>query len=386
MAASLPNSLLSLKPHDRVLAWLDAHIPANQRRSGVRIPTTREVSRLINVSSGTVQKVYQHLAEKGLLQTEVGSGTFWTKAAERGSAPVARSSQVMKIGMNVGPPTAPGRPESWAYSIFGGMFNAIIQSGSELTLHPASPLDAEGNERADVDELLAGIRGFISFPTPTVRQLDSVLRRRGIPHVTLNPLSVCSTTHFVSPNYFECNRVASSALVRAGRKRLLLFLSPGTEYSVSCQLRLSGFASGLHLCGGDAEFRTIIAEEGSYELGYLHFRDFLTKGWIPDAVCTAGDGLARGVLDAAVEAGISVPESMSIIGGGGGTIPPGPDASYYLTAMTQPLEQIGEQLIRSILAALESPEQAIPGINLPVPFTVGNTTRSEENRHLCNTL
>ncbi len=379
--SSSPATLSSLKPFDRVMAWLDSNIPAGQRRSGVKIPPTREVSRQLNVSTGTVQKVYQHLVEQGLLQTEVGSGTFWTPAAER-STPRAASNRTLKIGLNVGFTANGSNPEGWARRIFGGIFNAILSNKTVLALHPTPLLlDTKGNPTPEADAMLREIDGFISFPCPTLHRVNSLLEQCSIPNITLNPLSVSSTTGFVAPNYFEANRRASAAFVHSGRKRLLLFLSPGTEHSVSCQLRLSGFASGLHLAGQTAEFRTLIAPTGDYEYGYTLFRDFLAKGWIPDAVCTAGDLLAKGVIDAALAHGLSVPEELSVIGGTG-IILPRPGDSHYLTSMTQPLEELGEQLVASVLAALRTPGQPVPGVNLPTPFTLGTTTRPEEHAYL----
>lgn len=379
--SSLPAISSSLKPFDRVMAWLDSNIPAGERRSGVKIPATREVSRQLNVSTGTVQKVYQTLVEQGLLQTEVGSGTFWTKAAEN-SAPRAASGRTLKIGLNVGLPSSTPNPEGWGRRIFGGIFNSILSSKTPIALHPTPLLlDADDHPTPEAEAMLREIDGFISFPCPTIRRVSNLLEQRSIPHITLNPLSVGSTTGFIAPDYFEANRCASSAFARAGRKRLLLFLSPGTEHSVSCQLRLSGFVSGMHLSGQSAEFRTLIAPSGDYEFGATLFREFLLKGWIPDAVCTAGDLLAKGVIDVAMEHGISVPEEMSVIGGTG-LILPRPGDSYYLTSMAQPLEEVGERLIDSILTAVQNPRQAVPGVNLPTPFTLGTTTRPEEHAYL----
>ncbi len=372
------STLAHLRPLERVLAYLESNMPTADRRSGVKIPTTRELSRLVNVSSGTVRKAYQHLAQQGLIQTEVGSGTFWTPAAEQPS-PGVRTDL---IGLNV-PRLPSGQHEhSWSYRIYGGMLNALIQSGERLLLQP---LDLAHNTAAldspkRLDEILNGLGGFISFPTPSVPRLDQILRERSIPHITLNPICATSTTRFASPAYFDASRLAGRAFARAGRQRTMIFLSPGTEISTSCQLRLSGFVSGLHLDGGHPDFRRLIAPEGTYSTAKKTFEAFLKEGWIPDAVYTAGDEMAHAVIDVAKERGISIPEEMSVIGGSG--THRSPMSGHLLTAMMQPLETLGEELINLLLQARRYPHQEVPGKNLPMKFTVGTTTLPQENATL----
>lgn len=380
MSSSL-SSLASLKPFDRVMAWLDSNIPVGQRRSGAKIPATREVSRQLNVSQGTVQKVYQHLAERGLIQTEIGSGTFWTSAAEAVGAS-EEAANVLKIGINVGLPGEHGPQEGWGYRIFGGMFNAILSSSRSLLLQPVSLFDEQGEVKSDSLPLLDDLSGFISFPTPSsTERLDALLRERRIAHITLNPLTPSSTSRFVAPDYMAASRRISAAFARAGRRKLLLLLSPGKEQSVSCQLRFSGFALGLHLEGRQADFQTVVVPVGTVENGTRVFNEQVAKGWIPDAVYAAGDHLAKGVLDAALAHGLSVPADLSIVGGNG-TLKPAPHDPYYITSMAQPLEAIGERLIQNVVSAIYSPNLNLPGEIIPSSFTIGTTTLAEENCHL----
>jgi len=374
MAIDFPSDLLALRPLDRVLSYLELEIPAEQKRKGNRLPTTREVSQLIGVSPATVRNAYQVMADRGLIQTGVGSGSFWTHTAE------TQTNGEIIIGINALTLPSGQKAESWSYRIFGGLLRAAFEGGQPPRIQ-AVPVTQEGElvtDKTELNRLLSGLDGFILIPFYSNAELDRQLSQRAIPHVSLNPLSVSSTSRFVAPDYFQASRRVGQAFAESGRQRTLLFLSPGTERSVSCQLRLAGFLSGLHAGEQTPEFRKLIAPQGDFATSRQIFADFLDQGWIPDAVCTAGDDMALAALEVAAERGILAPEEMSVVGGSGVAS----DTSSQkpsLTAMVQPLEMVGEELIRMLKKVRQNPEAEISGIYLPMDFSIRESTRPSEN-------
>ena len=72
---------------------------------GVKLPSTRELSRLAGVSRNTVILAYQYLEDDGLAETVRGRGTFVTKIATGRGAGVC-------VGRNSSP-TAQCSPRNW---------------------------------------------------------------------------------------------------------------------------------------------------------------------------------------------------------------------------------------------------------------------------------
>jgi len=171
------------------------------------------------------------------------------------------------------------------------------------------------------------------------------------------------------------------AFALAGRKRVLALFSPGDDVSVSVQLRLAGAAAGLNSVANAPELRKIIIEDGLKESGAKAFKQLISKDrWRPDAVYAAGDESASGVWEAALQAGISVPQELSVVGGSG--VQANRPGELPLTAMIQPLEQMGEELIGVLERWLLRKQGSQPGIYLPMRFSCGTSTTEAENQFL----
>jgi DNA-binding GntR family transcriptional regulator len=68
---------------------LERHLEelAGQARPGDRLPPIREFMRRFGVSQVVVQRAFDRLKERGLIDSQVGRGTFFVQAAASASAP-----------------------------------------------------------------------------------------------------------------------------------------------------------------------------------------------------------------------------------------------------------------------------------------------------------
>ncbi len=371
------EDLGELRPLDRVLAFVDYNIPSEKKRAGTKLPTTRKVSELINVSPATVRNAYQLLAERGLARSDIGSGTYWTEAVENWT-----SDTELVVGFNGG-----NRPSNWQASlnangwgdrIIGGLVRGMFEKGLSIRLKSVQVV-RDGRILTNETELrgiLEGINAFVIMPFDSQERLARMLTDRGISTACVNPPTINSTSNFVSPDYFTASRRVGMAFAAANRRRTLLFLSPGTERSKSCQLRLAGFATGLHSGENAPDFHKLTVD-GPGKARQV-FEDFLEAGWIPDAVYTAGNDLALAVMEVALQKGIRIPEDMSVIGGNG-LVTGLYGQRSSLTSMLQPLEQIGQQLAHMLLERRKNPNAQTPGVVLPMSFWMGKTTLPSED-------
>lgn len=90
-----------------------------------------------------------------------------------------------------------------------------------------------------------------------------------------------------------------------------LFLYDADTYSGN--LKLNGFYAGMQECGLDPAGRAVRCDSDAVSAGSC-FNKLLDGGEKIDAVITANDVLAAGVLNAALRRGMRVPEDLSIVG------------------------------------------------------------------------
>ena len=103
----------------------------------------------------------------------------------------------------------------------------------------------------------------------------------------------------------------------------------------------------------------------------------MLRGGTPSAVFVANDQMAIGVLHALAEAGLRVPDDISIVG-----FDDIPEAGYLnpaLTTVRQDFHAIGRKAIELVTATLDGSTASVP--LLPTELIVRDSTaRYEENR------
>lgn len=95
------------------------------------------------------------------------------------------------------------------------------------------------------------------------------------------------------------------------KHRNFLFLYDADTYSGN--LKLTGFQQGMKDCGLDAAGRTVRCEP-TIESASAVFAELLNSSKKIDAVITANDVLAAGVLNVALSRHLRIPEDISIVG------------------------------------------------------------------------
>ena len=86
----LPDIILERTPHEplyrQIMRQITGAIRSGTLGPGVRLPSTRSLSRLLGVSRNIVIVAYENLAADGLIRSEPGSGA-WVEAAGPVSLP-----------------------------------------------------------------------------------------------------------------------------------------------------------------------------------------------------------------------------------------------------------------------------------------------------------
>lgn len=107
-------------------------------------------------------------------------------------------------------------------------------------------------------------------------------------------------------------RIAAEYLHSLGHQKVLyLGLRPG---SLTHQLRFRGFCSAMEQFGGQPEVLENHEEASSIAVGYTLGKQLFARGFDGTAIFAATDSIALGVLQAADEFGLSVPNDLSLLG------------------------------------------------------------------------
>jgi LacI family repressor for deo operon, udp, cdd, tsx, nupC, and nupG len=167
-------------------------------------------------------------------------------------------------------------------------------------------------------------------------------------------------------------QTATQYLISLGHRRIALISGPLVE---DCsQDRTTGYQAALAAAGIAYDPSLILEGDWSATSGYNAFKELASSGPLPTAIFAQNDRMAVGVLRAARDLGLRVPEQLSVIG-----VDDMPLASYFdppLTTMGQDMTAIGREAARLLIRAVEQPG-AMPQehLRLPAELIVRQSTR-----------
>lgn len=210
---------------------------------------------------------------------------------------------------------------------------------------------------------------IVSF-TPTDEQAASFLRS-GVPVVLLD------ARHPSLPSVMEDSvaggRQATQHLIELGHRRISylsdLFDDP-FNYTSRSLFRYEGYCSALSAAGLSIypEYRR--QGEHGREVARRLATELLTLPERPTAIFAASDTQAMGVLEAARDLDLRVPEDLSVIGYDDLEV-----AEYLgLCTVHQALFESGRRSVEILLAAIDSQFAAPPQVTLPTELIVRRTT------------
>ena len=142
------------------------------------------------------------------------------------------------------------------------------------------------------------------------------------------------------------------------------------DYVLESQARLAGLRAGLQAAGielADADVRVC---ERDFEAGRAAARELLDRSERPGAVVAHDDLLASGVLAAARQLGIGVPEQLMVVGFDDSALA----APLGLTSVHHPAEQVGERALELLLAQLADPARGVQETTLAVTLAARDST------------
>ncbi|MBO3731806.1 LacI family DNA-binding transcriptional regulator [Glycomyces niveus] len=201
--------------------------------------------------------------------------------------------------------------------------------------------------RGWVEDVLArrpvGVIPVFCGVTPDQRER---LRAREIPIVAVDPTGEPDHDDpSVGTSNWNGGLEATRHLLELGHRRIAVITGP--EKVLAGRARLDGYRAAMDLAGVPVDPELVRVGDFQIEDGRKFTRDLLRLPDPPTAIFACNDGEALGVYQAAAEAGVRIPEDLSVVGFDDlpmaeWNIPP-------LTSIRQPLHDMAETAARMLL-------------------------------------
>ncbi len=196
----------------------------------------------------------------------------------------------------------------------------------------------------------------------------AVLQGTGIPLVFINARQT-DYGHSVRVDSLAGSLAAVQHLLDLGHKQIAYITGPDEDWDNIA--RQAGYQQSLEAYGLPVDPALIVKGDSRPEGGIRAMQQLLSLRRPPTAVFCYNDATALGAMRAAYSAGLRVPEDVSIVGFD--DIDLAPFFEPPLTTVAQPIKQLGEKAVETILADMDG-EGGVVDCLLPGNLVVRSST------------
>lgn len=259
---------------------------------------------------------------------------------------------------------------SWAVEIIRGVEEVC---GPERVGVVLSELGGAHRPRQEwLDDVVArrplGVLLVLSDLDPAQRRQ---LETRAIPYVVVDTAGeVPGDVPTVGSQNWNGGLAATRHLLGLGHRRIAVVSGPA---DVLCsRARIDGYRSALEEAGVPVDAALIRHGNFFVDGGHAHASELLAAPDPPTAIFAGSDLQAIGVLRAAREAGLRVPEDLSVVGYD--DLPVAEWVGPALTTVRQPLDEMAATAARMVLALAAGETIPNPRIELAIELVVRSST------------
>ncbi|WP_159651317.1 substrate-binding domain-containing protein [Vibrio atypicus] len=310
--------------------------------------TMKDIAKLAGVSTSTVS----HVINKSRYVSEEISERVNKAAQDLNYAPsaLARSLKINRtktIGMLVTTSTNPFFGE-----VVKGVERSCYQQGYNLIL-----CNTEGDNermRESINTLLQKrVDGLILMCSSLEgERIDVFEKYPDIPVVVMDWGPMLFTSDKIQDNSLRGGYMAAKHLIEAGHTAIGCITGPLVKHQA--QMRYEGYKRALNEAHLDFNSNWIIESDFECEGGYQAFMRMFEKGQLPSALFVCNDMMAMGVINAANEKGVKIPDDLSIIGYD--DIHISKFMTPALTTIHQPKYRLGKAAVEALLRKLDGSE------------------------------
>ncbi|MBN7279047.1 substrate-binding domain-containing protein [Vibrio cholerae] len=329
--------------------------------------TMKDIARLAGVSTSTVS----HVINKSRFVSDEIAERVNNAAQQLNYAPsaLARSLKMNRtktIGMLVTTSTNPFFGE-----VVKGVERSCYHQGYNLIL-----CNTEGDNqrmKASINTLLQKrVDGLLLMcSTLEGERLDVFDRYPDIPIVVMDWGPILFASDKIQDNSLQGGYMAAKHLIESGHKEIGCITGPLIRHQA--QMRYEGYKRALAEAGIAINPDWIVESDFECEGGYQAFEKLYQRGKLPSALFVSNDMMAMGVIQAANQRGLRVPDDLSLIGYDDVHI-----AKFMTPALTtihQPKYRLGKAAVDTLLYRLENPDTTAQVVQLEPTLVVRNSVR-----------
>ncbi|ENM5737926.1 substrate-binding domain-containing protein [Vibrio mimicus] len=329
--------------------------------------TMKDIARLAGVSTSTVS----HVINKSRFVSDEIAERVNNAAQQLNYAPsaLARSlkmNRTQTIGMLVTTSTNPFFGE-----VVKGVERSCYHKGYNLIL-----CNTEGDNqrmKASINTLLQKrVDGLLLMcSTLEGERLDVFDRYPDIPVVVMDWGPILFASDKIQDNSLQGGYMAAKHLIECGHKEIGCITGPLIRHQA--QMRYEGYKRALAEAGLGIHPDWIIESDFECEGGYNAFEKLCERGKLPSALFVCNDMMTMGVIQAANQRGLRVPDDISLIGYDDVHI--AKFMSPALTTIHQPKYRLGKAAIDTLLYRLENPDTTAQVVQLEPTLVVRSSVR-----------
>ena len=309
-------------------------------KSGNKRPTIKDIARESGYSKTAVSFAFNdpsRISEKARVQI--------LKTAERLGYipdPMARNFSLQRhlsIGFLLPQMVQYSLNNPYTLEVIAGIGKVCEKKGYTLTIIP--PL----HKSLALAVRNAAVDGLITLGSQIEDEIINVMKTRLLPFVMIDGVNEKQTSS-VNIAEEEAAYIQMSAVLEHGHRDIAIiglasatFSSPDYSKSVSAR-RMGGYLKALQEVGLGFDQVMTTVSECTLEDGKAVARTMIEKGTLPSCIVTMSDIVAIGCIAALHEAGIAVPQEVSVVGFD--NIEQAATITPALTTIDQPAKEKGE--------------------------------------------
>ncbi len=270
----------------------------------------------------------------------------------------------------------PSLENGYISAIAQGIDEELTKAGYDLMLYTTH--HKQGKEAQYAKTIASGLTDGLLLMVPLIpsSQLESnyltALRQKGFPYVLIDQTDAANQSTVVDSNNRQGAYEATDYLIKLGHTRIG-FITGNMEINAARE-RLEGYKTALEKNNLAFEQSLFVKGDFTQRAGYEAAKTLLQMRQPPTAMFSANDLAAFGAMDAIREAGLRIPEDVSVIGFD--DITQASLAYPKLTTVRQPLQEMGRVAVKLLLEQIHHPDTKIKQVTLETSLMIRDSCKA----------
>lgn len=224
----------------------------------------------------------------------------------------------------------------------------------------------EDKELSLLDTMLGKqVDGIVMMSDAVTPKLLQSMENSPVPIVLAGSIDESQKLPSVNIDYFQATYEAVNMLITNGHKRIA-FVSGPLSYTINVKYKLEAYKKALKDAGLDVDESLIVAEDSTYDGGVEAWKELNQIENPPTAYFAGSDELAIGIIHAAQDHGIKVPEDIEVISFENSKL--ARMVRPQLTSVALPLYEIGAVSMRLLTKFLN--KEKVEDQNVILPYRI----------------